>query len=507
MLTRPRWAHATRCFGSPHQLRRWAAAWLALGMTPAVGRAYEASVDGQSVLQLYSVQGLYGTPTVSRQRLTHTLGLDVVDVAGSAWNNEPWVNVRLRMRMDGDYGISPAERDPNNIDYFVPGLKTSPLDVVYAYVEGGGWLRNTTGFRIGRQLFVDELGFWSLDGVRVAFAPGRLFELAGYMGFEQRGGTPLLATGRYEAGGVFRGNRDDIYRYTWPSYLQSTSLAPAFGSSLILLAVPKLRARLDYRRVWQHDQVVTSPFLDQNGNLATTAASRVSSERIGIGLGYDFGTLAATDAAAIYDLYRSKLVEHRAALQMQPARLVTVVLSYQYRLPTYDADSIFNWFGAVGSTLTRARVGFDVRSDLNLGATAGVRFYSSSLADMTYGTSAHGAERSGLGALDATWHSPQTTLRVAQTAELGDAGDRWVGDAQLSYRTAGGALEPTAIVSLAHWRDHLRSDFNSTWVTYVLGCRLVPAVAPRLGLEWEHSMSDAGQQRFRVVGTVDVRWP
>ena len=265
------------------------------------GNAYEANVDGQSVLQLYTVQGLYGSPSVSRQRLTHTLGLDVVDLAGSAWNNEPWVNVRIRMRMDGDYGINPAEEDPSNSDYFVPGLKTSPVDVMYAYIEGGGWLRNTVGFRLGRQLFFDELGWWSLDGAKLMFMPGRLFELAGYAGFEQRGGVPLLSTGRYEAGGVFRGNREGLGATQWPSYLQSTSLAPAVGGSLALLAVPHLRVRIDYRRVWQRDQVITSPFLDANGQLATVSMSRVSTERAGASVGYDFGQVASSDGAMVYE--------------------------------------------------------------------------------------------------------------------------------------------------------------------------------------------------------------
>jgi hypothetical protein len=465
-------------------------------------------VDGQSALQLYTVQGLYGAPSLSRQRLTHTLGLDVVDLAGTAWKNEPWVNVRIRMRMDADYGISPAEQDPSNADYFVPGLKTAPVDVLYAYVEGGGWLRNTLGFRLGRQIFFDELGFWSLDGARVAFMPGRLFELAGYAGFEQRGGVPLLSTGRYEAGGVFRGNRDGLTATQWPSYLQSTSLAPAAGGSLVLLAVPHLRARLDYRRVSQRDQVVTSPFLDANGQWATVSMSRVSTERAGASLGYDFGQVVSSDGAIVYDVFRSKVIEHRAALESRLSKKLRLSVNYQYRLPTFDADSIFNWFGAVGSTVARSRLGIELRRDWSLGATAGVRWYA------TPGTSTaadagnvSGAEHDWLGGLDSTWHTQKMVIRLSDTAEVGDAGDRWVGDALLSYQLDGGAVTPTAMLSMARWRDHLRSDFNSTVFAYVLGCRFSPVQAPRFGLEWEHSVSDVSVQRFRLVATVDVRWP
>jgi hypothetical protein len=469
--------------------------------------AYEAKADGQAYLQLYSVQGLYGAPVLNRQRLTYNLGADVVNLAGSPWSNEPWVTVRFRVRLDSDYGISPAEQDPKQADYFVPGIRSAPFDIQYAYVEGGGWLRNTTGFRIGRQLFFDELGWWALDGARVSFSPGQLFELAAYTGFEQRGGLPLTSTSRYEAGGVYRGDRQGLAAAQWPGFLQSTSVAPAVGASLILLAVPRLQVRLDYRRVWQRDQVVTSPFLDANGGLATTSVSRISTERAGIGLGYDFGESAATNGAAVYDLYRSKVVEHRAALQSHLLEAVSASVSYQYRLPTYDADSIFNWFGAVGSTLVRGRVGIDLRNDLNLGVTMGTRWYGApEQSGAAVSRDAGAGQRDGLGGLDATWHTLRNTVRIAQTAEVGDAGDRWIGDAWIAHRL-GGALEPSILLTMAHWRDRLRSEFNSTVLTYVLACRFSPKDAPRLGVDWEHSISDVAQQRYRIVGTVEVRWP
>ena len=489
--------------------RAFAAVGVFLGLCVAEpARAYEAHVDGQSVLQLYAFEGYYGAPSVSRQRLTHTLGLDVVDLAGSAWNNEPWINVRVRMRMDADYGISPAEQDPSNTDYFIPGLKTAPVDVMFAYVEGGGWLHNTTGFRLGRQTFFDELGWWSLDGARVAFSPGHLFELAGYAGFEQRGGVPLLSTSRFESAGVFRGDRAGFGATQWPGYLQSTSLAPALGGSLALLAIPHLRARIDYRRVSERDQVVTSPFLDAQGQLATESRSRVSTERAGFSLGYDFGRAASADGSAVYDLYRSKLIEHRASVIGHLSENVRVYANYRYRLPTFDADSIFNWFGAVGSTDVRPRLEVDVRHDWSLGVSGGVRWYQSpwSSATTAAGTE-RGYERDFIGGVDSTWRERALVLRLADTAEVGDAGDRFVGDAYLGYSLYGGTLTSSAILTLARFVDHLRSDFNSSVFTYVLGCRFAPVGAPRFGVDWEHSLSDVSGQRFRVVASVDVRWP
>lgn len=483
-----------------------AAAAVANGCVARSALAYQAFADGQAYLQLYSVQGLYGAPVISRQRLTYNLGLDVLNIAGDPYEREPWVTFKCRLRMDSDYGISPAEQDPTNTDYFVPGLKSAPLDIMYAYLEGGGWVRDTLGFRLGRQYFIDELGWWSLDGMRIGFSPGHLFELAGYAGYEQRGGLPLMSSSRFEAGGVFRGNRDGLGESMWPSFLQSNSLAPALGGSLSLLAVPGLRARLIYRRVWQRDQVATSPFLDESGHLATTSATRVSTDRLGIGLGYDLGSMAGANGAAVYDLYRAQWVEHRVALQARLAEPIHLNLSYQYRLPTYDADSIFNWFGAVGSTLLRARLGWDVQRNVSLGALVGARFFASGADNLLFRQSSQ-AERNGVAGVDANWSLPSWAVRLSQTAEIGDAGDRWIADAWVSYRNNPGRWEPSAILSVAHYRDRLQEEFDSTVLMYVLACRFSPYGAPRFGVDWEHSISDVSRQRFRVVGTVDVRWP
>ena len=210
----------------------------------------------------------------------------------------------------------------------------------------------------------------------------------------------------------------------------------------------------------------------------------------------------------VYDLFRSKVIEHRAAVVAHLAEPLRLSVNYRYRMPTFDADSIFNWFGAVGSTDLRPRLDVDLRRDLTLGVSAGIRWYQAPWSSVTTDAgTVRGYERDWIGNVDSTWHSRTLLVRIADTTEVGDAGDRYVADAYLSYQLYGGTLVPSAIVSVARFRDHLRSDFNSSVFTYVLGCRYAPIRAPRFGLDWEHSVSDVAAQRFRVVGTVDVRWP
>src|SRR6185295_20359055 len=101
-------------------------------------------------------------------------------------------------------------------------------DLMMAYVEGRGYADGLVGFRLGRQYVVDALGFWSFDGGLVRLTTPAYFTVEGYGGFEQRGGLPLLATSRFEADGVYRGDRTSMGLVTWPAYLDEARLAPAY---------------------------------------------------------------------------------------------------------------------------------------------------------------------------------------------------------------------------------------------------------------------------------------
>jgi hypothetical protein len=347
---------------------------LGIAFIPKPVKAAYVAVDANSRLQLYSVHSPWGSPILSRQRLTHQLALDAFGDRSTVTDSPvSWV-FHARLRLDGDYGVTGDERDPNNSAAYIPGLAVAPVDLSYGYLQISGLFRNTSAVTLGRQLFYDELGLWSFDGAKLAFAPGGVFELSGYAGYEQRGGVPLLSTSRYEADGVFRGDREQLSAQTWPGYLNSTALAPAYGLSAQLVTLPWLRARVDYRRVTQHDRVVTLPFADENGRFQTYSASRISSERLGVGLGADWAKRASVDGAWVYDLYRRVSQSHRAQVIYAPSDAVRWSAGYEYRLPVFDADSIFNWFGAKGSILGRlsCRVKLSARADVTV--SGGARF-------------------------------------------------------------------------------------------------------------------------------------
>src|SRR3979409_1165157 len=100
---------------------------------PASARAMDAEVTSDTAAQFYDVRSPSGETTLSRRRLTTTLGVRAHDLlthpAGAA------LPVRARLRYDADYGASATE-DPTQHDSFVPGFSRGPVDLMYAYVEG-----------------------------------------------------------------------------------------------------------------------------------------------------------------------------------------------------------------------------------------------------------------------------------------------------------------------------------------------------------------------------------
>jgi hypothetical protein len=490
--------------------RRVASAFVVLPlMCASRAEAAYVAVDAVSQLQLYSMHSPWGAPVLSRQRLIHQLALDAYGEQSDPENQQVTWSFHARLRLDGDYGITDEERDSTNFASYIPGLQTSPVDLSYGYLQVSGLLRNSTGVTLGRQLFFNELGFWSFDGAKVAFSPGRVFELSGYAGFEQRGGVPLLSTSRYEGDGVFRGNRDNLSASYWPDYLNSTALAPAYGASWSLTAFDGVRARVDYRRVTEHDRVVTLPFADANGRVQTISASRISSERLGVGLGADWTKRASVDGAWVYDLYRRVNQEHRAQVVYRPLDALRLTAAYEYRLPLFDADSIFNWFGAKGSIISRLSLGVQVSKSISVTASGGARWLGVGpkqfLAEGL--TTGPDGGTDGIFRVESTYVTRRDRLGSSASIESGAGGNRLASD--LWYRRSlwGERLETLAQVSAGHWQHPLLPERAQSSVLYVAGLRVFPGGKQEFSAEWEHVVAEGPYQRFRVMATATARWP
>ena len=370
---------------------------LALCGAPRSAEAYEAEVDATTDAQFYTLRSPWGEPTIRRRRYTQTLGLAVYDMQGPDELYGPQLSFRARMRLDVDFGQRGDERDPNNDARFIPGLEQAPLDLMYAYLEGrnyaGGWL----GFRLGRQYVIDALGFWSFDGALLQVTTPVFLQLEAYGGFEQRGGLTMLSTPRWEADGVYRGDRRDLEFNQWPMYLEESELAPAWGFALESTGVQFVHGRLSYRKVLNRDTVIVSPFADAGGGFRTVGGDRISTERLGYAMRAEENRIGAVSGSVVYDFYNQLFSEYRAALDWYTTDSITLGAEHDYYYPTFDGDSIFNWFSNRGMSTTTGRASWAPSRRFDVSASGGVRTFRTDGNAGTY--SSNGGDRATTGKL------------------------------------------------------------------------------------------------------------
>lgn len=469
---------------------------VALALLSGPALAYDAAVDATFDAQLYQITSPYGDPIVRRRRYIETLTLRLHDLQGAHEPGGPEISAMARLRLDADIGQDSNERTPGQPGQFVPGLAEAPLDVMTAYVEGRNYFGGLLGFRLGRQYVFDPLGLWSFDGALVRLTTPAYFAVEAYGGFEQRGGLPMLATSRFEADGVLRGNRSDMPQDLWPAYLNESRLAPAWGVAAESTGLDWLTTRISYRRVVNRDAVVVAPFADATGRFPTIDDSRVSTEKVGWS-----GNAVATDVGAlrgsfVYDLLRTKPTEYGASIDGFVTRAIDVGADLDYFLPTFDGDSIFNWFAHGGTTSAAARARWDATRRISVSGSVGGRHFDT--------VSGQEARWDVLGTLTGGYRYQDGTFTLRASNEQGSRGHVRGADLYALRRFANGLYDATTILSLYDWDDPLRPDRSATSFTYVLGAGHRPFERTRVGLEWEHSMNVLVGQRFRALATLAV---
>ena len=479
---------------------------IVLGLTRP-SAAFETEVEASTDAQFYMLRSPYGDPIVRRRRYTQTLGLSVYDIQGDAALSGPRLSFRSRMRLDADFGIEGAESNPARRDQFVPGAEQAPIDLMYAYLQGEGYFGGWLGFRLGRQYVTDTLGFWSFDGGLVRLDTPVYFAVEAYGGFEQRGGLPI-STSRFEGDGVFRGDRSDLEFGEYVGYLEESELAPALGFAVESTGVHFLQTRLSYRRVQNRDTVVVSPFPDAGGGLTTVGGDRVSSERLGYGLRVDEASLGAAGGSLVYDFYAGIVSEYEGSLDWYANAMLTLGAAYEYYEPTFDGDSVFNWFSHEGSSsvLGRATLIFSRRIDVAL--TGGIEQFRTQGDPATYDETAPVLDASTLtdvlGSLTGRYRWADGSVTLHALGEAGERGHRAGGDVTTKKLFGGGVYDMLVVSSLYDWSDALRPQRDAASFTYVLGGGMTPFESTRFGVEWEHTMNRLVGQRFRVLATLDL---
>ncbi|HXX69670.1 MAG TPA: hypothetical protein VEK07_20980 [Polyangiaceae bacterium] len=494
---------------------------LALGTTGAL--AMDAEVTSDTAAQFYDVVSPTGQTTLERRRLTSTLGFGIYDLMPTNPGDPyaPELSFRLRLRYDADYGATPGTSDPTNFNSFVPGFQPQAVDLMYGYLEGRRFLRGTLGFKLGRQYVTDVLGWWSFDGGEVSVTTPVYVKAEAYGGLEQRGGLPL-STPRFEADGVWRGDRNGFDPLLYPSF-QPAEVAPAFGVALESVGFTWLHSRLTYRRVYNTGIANESDFTSGLIAPVTYDGWRISSERLGYALDASAPGLGGAKGGLIYDFYRARITSAYGSLDAYLGQKVTLSADYDYYVPSFDADSIWNFFAGYPRNDVGLRANLDLDRRLSVAANAHVRIFSVQTGPFTTGLPASEGINTSLvpgvvaadyfpahalsfdegGEVMARWRTSTTRIAFIARGDFGSQGDRVGGDV-----TGEQLLETRYVVGgrvgVWQWKDDLEQDREATGFQYVLNAGYLFAPRCKGAIEWEHDINGLVGQRFRLLLTLTL---
>jgi hypothetical protein len=528
------------------------------GLTAPSALAMDVEITSDTDGQFYDVRSPGGSVVDERRRLTTTLAVAVYNLLDAPLidPNAPQLSFRARLRYDADYGMQPDEVDPRYYaTTYVPGgaygnqigiSGAEAVDLMYAYVEGRKFLHGWLGFKLGRQYVTDSLGWWAFDGGEAAVTTPYFFKAEVYGGLEERGGLPL-STSRFESDGIWRGNRSNLDPLPacpggppgtcgltglslYPAF-QTADIAPAIGVALESTGFTWIHGRLTYRRVYDTGSSNVTEFPSSLYAPAVYSGGRISSERIGYAVDANLTKLGGAKAGIVYDLYRAEVTSLYASVDAYLGNKVTLSADYDYYVPSFDGDSIWNIFAGEPTNDVALRANVDVTDQLSFAGSGNARIFTiptsafdpignggtncssppcyspytnSPLSGGYFPSNGHPFDE-GFN-LSGRWKTGEMRVAVRAAGNFGDEGDRVGGDL-----SAERVIETRYIVSgragVWQWDDKLRPDRSTTDFTYVLGVgyRFLPRCQG--GVEWEQDVNGLVGDRFRLLATLKLAVP
>lgn len=542
-----------------------AAALVLVALRPDRAGAADFEVQADTALQAYEVSDPWGEVVLRRRRLMQTVGLGAYNLQGKYRPGESDYRVVMLMRLNADFGINahlPVEQAGAETNFnaggtsgarYIPGLELAPVDLMYGYVEGRNLGHGLLGFRLGRQYMTDMLGWWSFDGGLVRLTTPFYVQAEVYGGLEQRGGLPLSSS-RFERQGIWRGSHSGFGNAAgqpsdadYPSY-QYTNVAPAFGFALESVGPSFVHGRFSYRRVYNTGSSITQqyPTPGDNGGYPITSGTRFSQERLGYAADINKSDIGGIKGGFSYDLYGQAFATAYGGLEAYLGKHVTVGVDADYFVPTFDADSIWNWFTHSPITTFTGRASISPSKRFNVAASGGARLWSAEGDPDTFGVGECKAvypkpkddvpgSDCKLGTVffdpsvgnaktftrDEKNRAPSTTLDVLANLsaryrfgtgdvsfrgmlEAGSRGSREGGDIAGEKGLDGGRYTLGTRLSVYGWHDTTRPDRDATSFSYMLAAGFTPAQLASFRVEFEHDINRLVGQRFRVLGLINL---
>ena len=353
----------------------------------------------------------------------------------------------------------------------------------------------------------DALGWWSFDGGLVNVTTPYFFKIEAYGGLEQRGGLPFSSP-RFERDGIWRGDRSELDNAYWRSY-QPSNIAPAFGAAIESAGFTWLHGRLTYRRVYNTGSSVASPFASTLREPTGYDGSRISQERIGYAFDGTVPNIGGLKAGFAYDLYVKQMANVYASVDWFTSQTLTLSVDYDYYQPTFDGDSIWNFFMAMPMNDIGLRASWDPSSRLGIAGGLRGRAFTLQTENETFGTSPNNLSEAnyypsskldpmGGANLAARYRIGEGVIGARGVADLARSGDR-VGLDVYGERTLETRFVLQARTGIWQWNDKLREDRDATSFGYVLGAGYKLFPRSMVLADFQHDMNRIAGQRFRTM--------
>ena len=183
-------------------------------------------------------------------------------------------------------------------------------------------------------------------------------------------------------------------------------------------------------------------------------------------------------------------------------------MDYDYYVPTFDADSIWNFFLAMPMNDLGMRASWDATDHLALSAGARARAFSLQTENEAVENTAPNGISTGnyfpKGSLDvmgganlaARWHFGEGALGARANADFARNGER-VGMDIYGERTLETRYVLSARTGVWQWDDKLRPDRDAASFQYVLGAGYKVLPRSLVFVDFEHDMNRLVGHRFR----------
>jgi hypothetical protein len=513
---------------------------------PATARAYEYEVLARTLAQGYQLRGFRAGGDdvwLSRRRFTQTLSLVVWDIgelaarrraAGRRVSDGPRISMTSYLRLDHDFGDwtlgtlrDPRFAEPIDALDAIPELASSTLalDLLYGYLAIDGLWDGAVDVRLGRQVALDPLDSWAMDGAVVrARAPGPVaFEVgaglrvrdaspAGAAVFELDGTAGADCREYVEGAAPGEGTWQIIDRSRVPGDAtlgadldfcpQREVMMPTVGLAVETDGLRRVHARLAYRRsmsptvgvIGEVDRLDTPDlglYPDEVGQAPAWGVDEEHVSASAAGRLRGGGIEARPWAGARLSLLHGVVDDAMVGVELRRgAHAVTPEVSRH--VPTFDGDSVWNVFAVEPSTDLRLGWRWG-RGGWRTHATTWARRYEPDEAAWAGGVAA-GVER----------RTARVAVRADAVADDGWGGRRLGGSVTARWQRSRGSLwraragavdvrlpdDPTSRAALD--ATHATLELGGTWA-------VVDGVGLHVLAEGTASRLAPGQLRALVV--------